>query len=51
MIVEGEFSDFVSRQNLDATSKKGLIDSTIKILNRTDLLEGADSQSCQLVVG
>lgn len=51
MIVEGEFSDFVSRQNLDETSKKRLIDSTKKILNRTDLLDGRDSQSCQLVVG
>ena len=47
----GEFQDFVSRQNLDSDSKQILVNSTSKILERTELLDGNESSNCQLVVG
>ena len=47
----GQFSDFISRQNLDEQSAALLTKSTIRIFERTELLEGESSANCQLVVG
>ena len=47
----GEFQEFVKRQNLDGASTEKLVRITTKILERTELLGGAPSSNCQLVVG
>jgi hypothetical protein len=47
----GEFEAFVKRQGLPALSEKRLIENTARILERTELLQGAASANCQLVVG
>jgi hypothetical protein len=46
-----EFNDFVERQNLDDKSKELLLNSTTRIMKRTELLGGEKSANCQLVVG
>lgn len=52
MIREGiEFSNFIKRQGLPQNSENKLIETTKRILNRTDLLGGEASSNCQLVVG
>lgn len=47
----GEFKEFIERQNLDASSQERLKQTTIKILERSELLNGNISSNCQLVVG
>jgi hypothetical protein len=47
----GEFDAFVRRQNLPDISEKRLIENTVRILERTELLTGGKSANCQLVVG
>ncbi len=47
----GEFAAFVKRQGLSPISEKKLIENTIRILERTELLNGHESSNCQLVVG
>jgi len=47
----GEFREFIERQNLPQNSKDALIENAQKILHRTDLLSGEESENCQLVVG
>jgi len=47
----GEFEEFLRRQNLESESEKRLVQVSTKILDRTDLLNGAISSNCQLVVG
>lgn len=47
----GEFEEFLRRQNLEEESEKRLTEISKKILTRTDLLDGAISSNCQLVVG
>ena len=49
--VGGQFSDFINRQNLDAESVELLKESTLRIFERTELLNGRESTNCQLVVG
>lgn len=49
--VGGQFSDFINRQNLEEESAELLTKSTLRIFERTDLLQPAPSSSCQLVVG
>lgn len=51
MLTKGEFSDFISRQNLNEKSKELLSKNTIKILQRTELVEDVSAPNCQLVVG
>lgn len=51
ILEKGEFSEFIKRQNLNKDSEDSLVDSTKKILTRTELLDGKDSANCQLVVG
>lgn len=48
---DGEFSNFIKSQNLPAHSEEKLIETTKRILQRTDLLDGGASSNCQLVVG
>lgn len=47
----GEFNAFVRRQNLPDISEKRLIENTVRILERTELLTGEKSANCQLVIG
>lgn len=47
----GQFSDFVTRQNLDERSSELLTKSTLRIFERTELLSAGASANCQLVVG
>jgi hypothetical protein len=47
----GEFTAYVKRQGLPPVSEKRLIENTTRILERTELLQGAESANCQLVVG
>ena len=47
----GEFGEFVRRQDLPENSEKRLVENTIRILKRTELLTGEKSANCQLVVG
>lgn len=47
----GEFSNFIKRQNLPEDSEIKLLETTKRILQRTDLLNGEISSNCQLVVG
>ncbi len=47
----GEFGAFVKRQGLPEISEKRLIENTVRILERTELLNGGNSANCQLVVG
>jgi hypothetical protein len=47
----GEFAAFVKRQNLPEISEKKLMENSVRILERTDLLNGETSENCQLVVG
>ena len=47
----GEFAAFVKRQNLPEISEKRLKENSVRILERTDLLNGETSENCQLVVG
>lgn len=49
--VGGEFQAFIERQNLPSDSKVQLIDSTKKILTRTETLDSEESSNCQLVLG
>jgi hypothetical protein len=51
MKIDGEFADFISRQPLDLESKEILVETSKRILERTDLLGGSISCNCQLVVG
>ena len=51
MLTSGEFADFINRQDLDETSKSQLRETTIKILERTELLQKRNASNCQLVVG
>ncbi len=52
MITDGaEYQSFLARQNLDLESLETLAKSTVKILERTELLDGENSQNCQLVIG
>ena len=51
MKIGSEFLSFVNRQNLNDESRHGLVESTKKILNRTNLLDGTVESNCQLVVG
>lgn len=48
---EGEFANFVKRQNLPDNSSAKLIATTKRILERTELLDSGVSSNCQLVVG
>jgi hypothetical protein len=47
----GEFEAFVRRQDLPEISERRLIENTVRILERTELLNGEKSANCQLVVG
>jgi hypothetical protein len=47
----GEFAAFIKRQNLPEISEKRLMENSVRILERTDLLTGETSENCQLVVG
>ena len=47
----GEFDAFIRRQNLPEISERRLIENTVRILERTELLTGKNSANCQLVVG
>lgn len=47
----GEFEQFIKRQNLSPQSEKRLAENSSRILVRTELLDGAISSNCQLVVG
>ena len=47
----GEFLDFVERQNLSEESKKYLVETSKKIMTRTELLANNESQNCQIVIG
>jgi hypothetical protein len=47
----GEFTAFLKRQNLPKESEEALTRSTLKILERTELLNGKVSKNCQLVIG
>lgn len=49
--VGGEFEAFIQRQNLPAESKARLIESSKKILLRTETLDFKESSNCQLVLG
>jgi hypothetical protein len=46
-----EFNDFIERQNLDEPSKELLVQSTKRIMQRTELLGKQAGSNCQLVVG
>jgi len=48
---EREFNEFLTRQNIDGVSKNILVETTKRIMNRTELLGGEESSNCQLVVG
>lgn len=43
----GEFSNFIKRQNLPEDSEIKLLETTKRILQRTDLLNGEISSNCQ----
>jgi hypothetical protein len=47
----GEFEEFIRRQNLTKESEELLRNNAIKVLSRTDLLDGQESNNCQLVLG
>jgi hypothetical protein len=47
----GEFGAFVKRQDLPEISERRLVENTVRILERTELLNGEKSANCQLVVG
>jgi len=47
----GEFREFIDRQRFDPISTEKLERVTLKILERTELLDGNLSSNCQLVVG
>jgi hypothetical protein len=52
MIIQGpEFVDFIKRQNLNDISRENLVNTTKRILLRTELLGSQVSNNCQLVVG
>jgi hypothetical protein len=51
MNTSGEFAEFINRQNLEPASEENLRQTTIKILERTELLDGNSGSNCQLVVG